>query len=205
MYNYIQNVHVHVCDYNIIVHCLFPQTQLVHMRRRWARGPTPPIQHDEDDDVTTENHHDNSDNHHRSDSPTHQQSVVETSEAIAPASRSDCQTNASENRPSFSNPEVESDSDNDRERQDRSDLDDLLMRESDILNEREMMSRKRLRDDSDSSCQEEQGTPSNLESGHQPITHTGEQAEDEMESLLAEEELMLKACEDDCIPPGFEF
>ena len=206
------------------------------MRRRWARAPTPPIPHEEDDEIATDNRHDNShsDNHPPSDSPTHEQNgVVETSlTGVAPTPRSDSQSNVSENR---LNSDIGSDSEHDaaqgRENgihhtsqsrevercvEDGSDLDDLLMRECDILREREMC-RKRRREGSESSYHEGQSTHSSPisggDSGSQGSVHTREQAkrskvtcddEEDMERLLAEEELMLKTCEDDHIPPGFD-
>ena len=71
------------------------------------------------------------------------------------------------------------------------------------------------REGSGGSYHEGQGTHNNPIScgdGSQGSTHWGTQRskfssdrEEDMERLLAEEELMLKACEHDRVPPGFHF
>ena len=52
------------------------QSQLIRMRQRWARGPTPPLPNDEDDDDITGNRRrdsgGSSDAHRHGDSPAHQ-------------------------------------------------------------------------------------------------------------------------------------
>lgn len=192
------------------------------MRRRWARGPTPPIRDEEDGDITTNHHHDNnpSDNHHHSNSPTQQQSEVESISVSQP--------NASESRQE-TNSESESENDmlnsshhrspsrhNDRGRleEGRDDLDDLLMGESDILRESRQCHR-----DSHSSSREDQHThnapvdESQTLNGSQGSDHTREQAKrskvlweaEEMEGLLTEEEQLMMEISDSHIPRAVEF
>ena len=136
---------------------LLSQSQLIQMRRRWARGPTPPIPDEDIATPTTNNHHDNSpDNHHHSNSHAHRQSEPELDRPQCHARTPVANHDDSTSRQTIGDgsrsatvllPTGEEEGEGLTEDEE---FENLLMRESDLLREREGLTRKHVRDDESS-------------------------------------------------------
>ena len=188
------------------------------MRRRWARGPTPPIPDDEDDVIPTTNHHDNSpsNNIHHSNSPTHQQTASnETRAQQTPPYSSDSEDKSSTRSPNKNSGSCA------REATEEGSVGGCEWDEDDITREREEQmepSRKRNRDSDSSgqeaSCNDDTITGSNgiveRRQGTVGVNKCSKRSkftceeELEVEDLLAEEEQLMLETIDNHIPPGFD-
>ena len=209
-------VHVHACLPGHLISIvtlphslpLVIQSQLIRMRQRWARGPTPPVPDDEDDDGITPHHHgdnhsqhqngdDPSHQHHHGDSPTHQSNLNETTPcppSHVPASHSESEEGEERDR-------ERGQAGDELEQEDRDegglDLDSLLMREEDIVREKEQRLRKRARE---GGASEDAGSPGDTnssekreerglcEDGRKRLKHSWE---DDLDELLSEEDNLL--------------
>ena len=201
----------------------FLQSQLIQMRRRWARGPTPPIPDDDDsDDIANNDRHGNnsSTNHHPGNSPTNEGSgeLQLNSERDVSKNRSST-TSDHESKDEPQNDDPPSNGRNlptNREEEEIDEYDELLMRESEILREgEERRTRKRERGSDSSDQVEEKVTQQGpgTEGSREPMKREGDkrlrlscEPPDLLDDMLAEEEEFMD--ESSLIgqvpPPGFD-
>ena len=193
------------------------------MRRRWARGPTPPIPDDNDSDIADNDRHDNSSsaNHHPGNSPTNEGTESEP--------RSEGERSLSRPRPTDDEFEDVTERGNqpcngrsspvngEAEERDFDEFEDLLMRESDILREgEEQWRRKRERSGEEEDQRETEFDGGARDIGTQrsqdTVVRGGDkrlrqscEPEDLLEDLLAEEEeFMHETSFGQQVPPGFD-
>ena len=205
----------------------FLQSQLIQMRRRWARGPTPPIPDDDDsDDIANNDRHGNnsSTNHHPGNSPTNEGSgeLQLNSERDVSKNRSSTTSDHESKDEPQNEPQNDDPPSNgrnlptNREEEEIDEYDELLMRESEILREgEERRTRKRERGSDSSDQVEEKVTQQGpgTEGSREPMKREGDkrlrlscEPPDLLDDMLAEEEEFMD--ESSLIgqvpPPGFD-
>ena len=198
----------------------FLQSQLIQMRRRWARGPTPPITDDNDSgDIANNDRHGNnsSTNHHPGNSPTNEGSGELQLNPERDVSKNRSSTTSdyeSEDEPQNDDPPSNGrnlPTNGEEEEMDK--YDELLMRESEILREgEERRTRKRERSSDGSDQDEEKVTRSpGTEGSREPLGREGDkrlrlscEPRDLLDDMLAEEEEFMDESSFDQVPPGFD-